>query len=130
MHVTTIARQSLLGLGHETGRNAMSCTHTFDGIFEETCSVGHASNITKLEGRLEHAGTGLSMPSLNVAFELGARVENIVVEILVMHGSRQRITKHALCQRGKLVRGVVAEEGGGGSVVRIGVAEDVELVFG
>lgn len=70
------------------------------------------------------------MPSLNVTVELGAGVEDIIVILLVMDRSSKRVSKHALGQRGQLVRRVLLEVGGGGGDVGIGVLELIKLIFG
>lgn len=75
------------------------------------------------------------MPSLEIASELFACVEDTVVILLVMNWPRQAVPKHAFCQRRKSLDRVVLQKRssvGGiafGVVVAARCAELVELVF-
>jgi hypothetical protein len=84
------------------------------GKFEESSTVCHLSNLAVLEGSLIHTRTGLSVPSLDVATELGAGVKHTVVPVLVVNRSGQRVSEHALFQRRQTVYWVVAQELGCG----------------
>ncbi len=53
------------------------------------------------------------MPSFNSTAKLGACVEDAVVVLLVVDGSRDAVPEHAFGKTGKRVHGVIAQEGGG-----------------
>lgn len=76
------------------------------------------------------------MPSLNVAAELLAGVEDAIVVILVVKRPSEGVSKHPLCQRRQRIDRVVLQESrgvgggpfGGGMVARC--AELIELILG
>jgi hypothetical protein len=77
------------------------------------------------------------MPALYSAVEIHARVEDAVVVVHIVDGSRDTVAEHAFCQARERVYGVVAEEGGrggavaftGGTIFCLRGAELVEFVF-
>lgn len=87
MHVAAVSRKSLLRLRHETRRDTILCANTLDNVLEQRSPISHLRDLSKLEGILEHAGARLCVPALNVARELGARVEDVVVVLLVVNGA-------------------------------------------
>lgn len=82
-----------------------------------------------------NARSTLGMPSLDIAAELLAGVEDTVVVILVMKGTSNRVSEHALRYRWKALCFVCLEEsrGMGGGSFGCGMVswstELVELIF-
>ncbi|KAI6762148.1 hypothetical protein HG531_002701 [Fusarium graminearum] len=60
MHVSTVSRKTLLGLGHEARCDAVLCADALDDVLEQRSAVGHLSNLAKLESGFEDAWSGLA----------------------------------------------------------------------
>jgi hypothetical protein len=86
-----------------------------DDEFEEGGFVCHLGDFTKLKGLpivsmlnprcgcyaaycFKDTRSRLCMPSLNSTVELGARIKDTIVVVLVVNGSRYAVAKHALCE--------------------------------
>lgn len=118
-------------------RGVSSCVCAVVGwgdVLEEAGAIRHLMGLAKLEGGFKDTRPAFCVPSLDVALERLACVEDVVEVFLVVDGARQAVAKHALGQGRQGTRRIVAQVDRGG---RLGIGggagwcfELKELVLG